>query len=95
MSTTELLCEAIEQMRVIEFLYKGSFRSAEPHTLGHSKRGVLTLCAWQLSGGSAEAWRDFHVELIQGLSLTDEHFDGPRPGYNPCPTTLTNVVCTI
>jgi predicted DNA-binding transcriptional regulator YafY len=95
MSTAGTICQAIEQMRILEFRYKGTLRTVEPHTLGYSKRGILTLCAWQLAGGSAEAWRDFHVDLIDALALTAEHFDGPRPGYNPCPTTLTNLVCTI
>jgi hypothetical protein len=94
-SITEIIREGIERMQVVEFRYKGSFRSAEPHTLGYSRRGMLTLCAWQLTGGSGEAWRDFHVELMQDVTLKSEHFDGPRPGYNPCPTTLTNLICTI
>jgi predicted DNA-binding transcriptional regulator YafY len=95
MSKTETICQAIEEMRVLEFRYKESFRTVEPHTLGYSKRGVLTLCAWQLAGGSAEAWRDFHVDLMEALALTGEHFGAARPGYNPCPITLTNVVCTL
>jgi hypothetical protein len=95
MNQTDMICQAIEQMRVIEFRYKASWRSAEPHTVGYNNRSVLTLCAWQRSGGSGQSWRDFHVNLMSDLIVTDESFDGPREGYNPSDSTLSNVLCTL
>lgn len=95
MSPIQDICGAIEQMLIIQFAYKGTIRTVEPHTVGYSKRGILTLCAWQLSGGSGQAWRDFHVDLIGTVTLTSEHFDEARSGYNPCPTNMSDVICTL
>lgn len=89
------ICDAIKGMKVIEFRYKGAWRSVEPHALGINARGKLTLCAWQLTGGSGADWRDFHFDLIGDVVVTNEEFDGPRPGYNPCDKTLVSVICSI
>lgn len=89
------ICDAITSMKIVEFRYKGSWRTAEPHALGYNQRGKLTLCAWQLSGGSGADWRDFHVELISEFIVTDDTFQEPRPGFNPCDKTLSTVVCSV
>jgi predicted DNA-binding transcriptional regulator YafY len=89
------ICAAIEAMKVIEFSYKGSWRSVEPHALGYNARDKLTLCAWQLAGGSGADWRDFHVDLIADLVIRETTFDKPRPGFNPCDKTLATVICCV
>lgn len=91
----EIICQAILEMRVIEFRYKGSWRLAEPHALGLGPTAKIILCAWQLTGGSGQGWRDFHVDLINDVTVTDELFDGSRPGYNPSDKTLTTLICAI
>lgn len=91
----DLICQAIAAMNVIEFRYKGSWRTAEPHALGHNSRGKLTLCAWQIAGGSGADWRDFHVELITEVINTGDTFDEPRPGFNPSDKTLSTVICSV
>ena len=95
MSVTDELAQAITQMKVVEFRYKGNWRSAEPHAVGYSNRGVLTLCAWQLSGGSGQDWRDFHVEQMLDVTVTEENFDGPRDGYNPSDKTMSTLICAL
>jgi hypothetical protein len=94
-SATDLLCQAIEQMLVAEFRYKGSWRSVEPHALGYNRRGTLTLCAFQLSGGSGKDWRDFHVDLMTDITISNEAFCAPRDGYNPQDSTLTNIIAAL
>lgn len=84
---------AIYARKVISFAYDGSFRTVEPHTLGYSQSNVLTLCAWQTSGGSGVGWRDFHVSRISQLAVSEEEFNQTRPGYNPQPAKL-RVVAT-
>lgn len=91
----KLICQAIAARRVIAFTYEGRLRTVEPHTLGHSTKGVLTLSAWQLSGGSATSWRDYHCNKMTNVSVTEQQFSGPRPGYNPHPTTFSSVVCRL
>lgn len=89
------LCDAIRQRRVVRFIYKGVARTAEPHTVGYDRDGDLTLCAWQLSGGSGQGFRDFHVAKLSGLSITDQCFARPRPKYNPNDRTLSRIVCRL
>lgn len=89
------LIQAINAMMVIEFRYNGSRRIVEPHALGINNRGKLTLCAWQLSGGSGNDWRDYHVERISELVVSEDAFAEPRPGFNPNDKTLKTVICSL
>lgn len=89
------ICDAIRDRAVLRFTYKGSVRTVEPHLLGYDSDGDLTLSAWQLSGGSGQNWRDFHVAKLSGIARTGSHFSGPRPGYNPNDRTLDRIVCRL
>lgn len=91
----QAVVEAIANMKLLEFRYRGSWRLVEPHALGYNRRGVLTLCAWQLSGGSAEDWRDFHVDLMTDVVVTNDTFEGPRDGYNPNDSTLSSILARL
>lgn len=86
---------SIREMRVVEFIYKGTWRTVEPHLLGLHTNGKLCLSAFQLSGGSGEAWRAFLLEGIDSFSPTSESFDGPRPGFNPNDSTMVRVLASI
>jgi hypothetical protein len=80
MSNESLIEAAIGDRRLIEFLYRGLRRVAEPHMLGLSKGG-LQLLAYQVAGESSSGglpeWRRFHVRDIQGIKPMDQRF-GPR-----------------
>ena len=89
------ICDAVRDRRIISFSYKGTIRTVEPHLVGHDSDGDLTLSAWQLSGGSGQGFRDFHVRKLSGLTITQRSFAGPRPGYNPNDSTLERVVCRL
>lgn len=78
-----LICDAIAEMRVVEFDYQGTRRVVEPHTVGHDQKGHEMLCGWQLAGGSAVSWRNYHLAEMTRVEMSEERFDGPRPGYNP------------
>lgn len=92
---TDTICRAIAERKTLTFFYRGSRREVEPHLVGYDSSGDLTLSAWQLSGGSGQDWRDFHVSSLSALSITDRSFSGPRPGYNPNDKTLTRIVCRL
>ncbi|WP_422392371.1 WYL domain-containing protein [Nitratireductor thuwali] len=83
-----LICDAISNRHVLTFTYKGRVRTVEPHALGYDGDGDLTLCAWQLSGGSGQDFRDFHVDKLFGLAATGASFAGPRLGYSRDDKTL-------
>jgi len=89
------ICDAIRDKRIISFRYKGAIRTVEPHLVGYDSDGDLTLSAWQLSGGSGQGFRDFHVGKLSGLTITDQAFAGPRRGYNPRDRTLDRIVCRL
>lgn len=89
------ICEAISKRYILVFYYNGSRRIVEPHLLGYDSDGDLTLSSWQLTGGSGEGWRDFHVDKLSGLATTGATFSGSRPGYNPNDSTLERIVCRL
>ena len=72
--------KAIENRACLEFVYKGTRRSVEPHTFGIHRSGKNALCGWQRAGGSGEGFRLFYIEGMSGLA-TGDAFDGPHLGY--------------
>ena len=93
--TRSTLETAIRNKRVIMFTYKYSLRTVEPHLLGISNTGVLTLSAYQLLGGSGQGWRDFHIGKIHGITTTGQSFVQPRLGYNPFDTTMSQILARV
>ena len=78
---TELV-RAINERRLIEFVYKGGQpRIAEPHDYG-IRRGVEKLLAYQISGesrsGNPHGWKDFDVVDMSQLRVLDRKFPGSR-----------------
>jgi hypothetical protein len=83
----EQLVTAIEQRKVVTFTYRGHPRRVQPAAFGVGGRHHReTLHAYQVSGSSGSGdvpdWRNFNVAAIESLSVTDETFSAPPPGYN-------------
>jgi hypothetical protein len=79
------LIEAIEQRRLIEFIYRnGGIRLVEPHDYG-VRKGVERLLGYQVSGesrtGEAHGWKDFNVTYLLRLQLLDRCFRGTRADH--------------
>jgi hypothetical protein len=85
----------IEEMRITEFVYKGSWRTVEPYLLGITTKGKLCLSAFQIAGGSGTAWRAFLVEGISNFTTSEGHFDGLRSGYNPNDSTMQRIIASV
>lgn len=90
-----IICEYIKNKSVISFTYKGTIRVVEPHLLGYDSNGDLTLSAWQLSGGSGQGFRDFHVSNISYVTTTNKSFESARQGYNADDQTVSRIVCHL
>ncbi len=82
----DVVAQAIQEKRVIMFVYEDHMRIAEPHVLGihDNQYGMLV---YQIDGSSASGrlpdWRRIILNAISGLIvITDTHFEGKRP----CPT---------
>ncbi len=71
--------------RIIIDYYPGS-RLIEPHAFGRGSDGQFLLRAYQVSGASASGehveWKLLRLDRVRGIELTEQTFDGPRPGYN-------------
>ena len=78
--------DAIERRLCIDLHYSPGNRLVEPHTLGWSSKGDVLFRAFQTEGATASGenndWKLFRVDRINALSITDQDFPGPRPGYS-------------
>jgi hypothetical protein len=76
-----LLWTAIENRRMIRFVYHGKDRLAEPHDHG-ILNGSVQLLSWQVAGSSTRPlpnWLLSKVNEITNLVLLDQTFPGGRP----------------
>src|SRR5436190_19156711 len=88
MSTQSVLCEAIRSHKSVRFWYDDpapGVRIVEPHMIAYNKKGNLAFSAWFLRGESAsgegQGWREYLLDNISSLSVLDDGFSPPRPGY--------------
>jgi len=88
MSSVNELCSAISSMHLVRFYYEDQapgFRVVEPHMVAYNRRNNLALSAWFLGGESAsqegQGWREYLIDNISSLSVLQENFAQPRPGY--------------
>jgi hypothetical protein len=95
MTANDTICNAIHDRITLRFSYKGKTRHVEPHALGYDADGDLTLCVFQLSGGSGRDFRDFHVRNLAALTTGPEGFAGARPGYRRDSDKLSRVICQL
>ena len=76
------LMRAIDERRLIEFIYKaGPSRIAEPHDYG-VRHGVDYLLGYQISGasrsGAPHGWKRFEVDQMRDLQVLERRFPGSR-----------------
>jgi hypothetical protein len=85
----QAICDAIHKRRRLRLSYGGGERVVEPYVYGASETHSL-LRAYQVSGFSpsrASGWKLFRVEEVTDVTMLDETFKEPRPGYmrnDPC-----------
>ncbi|MGG5810799.1 hypothetical protein [Falsiroseomonas sp. CW058] len=81
-----LLSAALRAHRALSLRYHGAWRVVQPHVLGRSARGRLSLLAWQVADERGEAhgpgWRLFDLGQLEGLEPRREGFR-PRGGTGP------------
>jgi len=78
------IIKAIENLNVIEFYYDGELRVVEPHCYGLTTAGNEGLRAYQVDGYSSSGkfgWKLYDIGKADGISITEDSFDGPRTGY--------------
>lgn len=94
-----LITEAIKNKYLLEFTYNNKLRVVEPYTFGESTKGNDTLSAYQVDGGSNSSkdlgWRQFIIDDIKNLTLSDEKFEIIRNGYNPNDSRMSHIYITV
>lgn len=79
---TQVIEQAIQSKKLVEFMYSGHLRVVEPHVLGVNG-GVTQLLGYQIGGTSSSGgipeWRRFDIPKMSGLSVCNESFPGTRP----------------
>jgi predicted DNA-binding transcriptional regulator YafY len=98
------ICAAITNKRVVQFNYDSSkapgSRVVEPYMIAFNQRNNLILSGWFLQGESASeegpGWKEYLLDKISSLSVLEETFSPPRPGYKPDGGKIfRNVQCAV
>lgn len=80
-----VIVQAIREQRILSINYPPGPRTVEPHAHGASADGNDLLRAFQTDGASESGehvnWKLFRTDRMEGMTIQDERFDGPRPGY--------------
>lgn len=76
-----LIRQAIDNKRIVEFIYKEYPRIVELHIFG-KKDGILQVLAYQIGGKSSRGglpdWRRFNVLEMRNFQLSEASFHGAR-----------------
>lgn len=95
----ELIKNAIENKKVIEFYYKDDLRIVEPFVQGISTTGKESLRGFQVGGNSTDSssysWKLFTVDKISNLIVKDENFIGDREHYNPNDSAFSQIFARV
>ena len=90
---------AIENKRLLSFVYHKKNRLVEPYTFGQSTSGKDTLSAFQIEGGSDASsnfvWRQYALREIEDLKLMDIKFEELRSDYNPDNARMSFIYWTV
>lgn len=93
------LKKAIEEKKVVTFIYDGLPREVEPFLIGDTTSMHAAMRGFQTGGGSRSGnpvgWRLFLLEKIRNLSITEIHFSGVRPDYNPSDKAMCNIFAHV
>lgn len=94
-----VICEAIRRRSRLEFEYRGLHRVVEPYCHGFSTRGLESLRAVQVGGGSSSGKYGYGklwtVSEMVTPRLTNVAFLPKDPHYNPNDSGMKTIHCRI
>ena len=88
------ICEAIRNKSILRFHYDGGVRFVEPHSYGITTAGNEGLRAFQIDGYSSTntlGWKMFDLANAAELTVLNESFIEPRPGYRRGDRGMTRI----
>ena len=93
-----LITQAIENRRLIEFVYDGGRRVVEPHCFGKNFKGNEIVRAFQVDGYSSTGkmgWKLYDIAKVSSLLLLDDVFLNPRLDYVKGDKGMTIIYCEL
>ncbi len=93
-----IICDAINQMRLIEFTYHGNPRVVEPHTYGNDTKGHDALRAFQVGGYSSSGsydWKMFHISKMMNIQISNLSFSNTRQKYKRNDSGFDTIYCQL
>ncbi len=79
-------------------LYNGGTRVVEPHCHGVTTAGNEGLRAYQISGYSESGnmgWKMFDLSKASSVTVLEETFSNPRPGYKKGDRGMSQIYCEL
>lgn len=86
----QFLRAALEARHLLGFNYDDKPRIIEPHALGLNKDGLMVVRGWQQNGDSP-GWRLFILEKAGEITVLEQQFAAPRPGYKQGDKQMTTI----
>lgn len=90
----QYLKAALDARLIFSFSYDDKPRFVEPHALGLNKDGKMVLRGWQ-QNGDRPGWRLFVLEKAETITILEQQFDDPRPGYKTGDTAMTEILAEL
>jgi hypothetical protein len=89
-----VICEAIERMQRLQFVYNNKLRIVEPQFYGIGRKGQEQLRGYQIN---EEPFLEklFDVEKMKRLELLPFHFSKPGPHYNRNDSAFVKEICKL
>lgn len=96
----QLICDAINERKVIEFDYDEHKRIVQPHAYGiHKDTRNEVLRAFQIRGysssGNVPDWRLYILSKISNIKVLNEIFETPAPKYRKNDSAMSHIYCQI
>lgn len=95
----QTIIKAIREKKVLSFTYDGYHRVVEPHCFGLTRAGNKALRCYQVRGGSSSGklpdWKMMTIDKITALTMTQDEFSRPRPGYKKGDEHMTTIFCEL
>jgi len=92
------ITQAIENRRLIEFIYDGGRRVVEPHCFGKNSKGNEIVRAFQIDGYSSTGkmgWKLYDLAKVLSLTILEEVFLNSRPDYMKGDKGMTIIYCEL
>ncbi len=95
-----IICDAINERRLIRFHYRGHWRTVAPAAHGyHVTTGNGVLRGYQVGGtrntGLVPGWGMFDVSAITGLEMLSESIGETPPGYSRNDRHINPIHCQL